>query len=254
MNVVLTRIYLSDNSHSSPTLLALTSLCRVSELAAIDFSSISVSDSSVEFALSKLRKNQRHGPLKTFVIARLVLKSRACPLGSRKDFAVRSEIPSQLDRGIHSSSLDERCLSSGIETSLFSAYSTRGAAASKAFAGGVPVDRILKVGGWATESTFSRHNLRPAEGLDPDGEHKWVLSFVLNSPRVGDALTHSGSEFQVLAAATEKARSPQRALRERGMSNIGAATEQFRRPSRPGVALNMPGQLHIVIEKQWWKA
>lgn len=59
--------------------------------------------------------------------------------------------------------------SSGIETSLFSAHSTLRAAASKAFAGGVPVDRILKAVGWATESTFSRHNLQPAEGLDPDG-------------------------------------------------------------------------------------
>jgi hypothetical protein len=66
-------------------------------------------------------------------------------------------------------------------------------------------------------------------------EHKWVLSFVLNSPRVGDALTLSGREFQVLAAATEKARSPQLALRERGMSNVGVATEQLRRPSRPGM-------------------
>jgi hypothetical protein len=123
-------------------MLALTSLCRVSELAAIDFSSISVSDSSVEFALSKLRKNKRHGPLKTG------LKS---PHNS-------------IEASTAARWMKDVLASSGIKTSLFSAHSTRGATAPKAFAGGVPGDRILKAGGWATKSTFSSTGRRTRSG------------------------------------------------------------------------------------------
>ncbi len=52
-------------------LLALTFLCRISELAAIEFDSIAVSDSGVKFALSKSRKNQKTGALKSFTLSRL---------------------------------------------------------------------------------------------------------------------------------------------------------------------------------------
>ena len=44
----------------------------------------------------------------------------------------------------------------GIDTSVFNAHSTRGAAAAKASASGISVDEILKAGHWRTESTFSR--------------------------------------------------------------------------------------------------
>ncbi len=44
----------------------------------------------------------------------------------------------------------------GVDTSIFSAHSTRGAAASKAFGCGLPVDSILKAANRASGSTFSR--------------------------------------------------------------------------------------------------
>jgi hypothetical protein len=53
-------------------LLALTSLCRISELAAIEHGFIAVSNFGVKFALFKLRKNQKKGPLKSFALARLI--------------------------------------------------------------------------------------------------------------------------------------------------------------------------------------
>ncbi|KAK4037959.1 hypothetical protein OUZ56_029982 [Daphnia magna] len=52
---------------------------------------------------------------------------------------------------------------------MFSEHSTRGAAASKAFASGIPVERILKAGNWATESVFSKHYQRPVVEAEPDG-------------------------------------------------------------------------------------
>ena len=53
--------------------------------------------------------------------------------------------------------IKEVLANSGIDVDMFSAHSTRGAAASKAFSAGVPVERILKTGGWSSESVFSRH-------------------------------------------------------------------------------------------------
>jgi hypothetical protein len=43
-----------------------------------------------------------------------------------------------------------------IDTAVFKAHSTRGAAASKALASGLSLDSILKVGQWSRESTFSK--------------------------------------------------------------------------------------------------
>ena len=54
------------------------------------------------------------------------------------------------------------CLSSaGIDTNVYSAHSTRGSAASKAFANGVSVSSILLNGHWARESTFACFYHRP---------------------------------------------------------------------------------------------
>ena len=50
---------------------------------------------------------------------------------------------------------------SGIDTSAFSAHSTRGAATSKARAVGVSTQDILKAANWCSESTFCRFYHRP---------------------------------------------------------------------------------------------
>ena len=52
-------------------LLALTSLFRVSEIAAIDFKSIVFSGPVVKFSLSRLRKSQRKGSLQVFSLNHL---------------------------------------------------------------------------------------------------------------------------------------------------------------------------------------
>jgi hypothetical protein len=44
----------------------------------------------------------------------------------------------------------------GVDTTVFKAHSTRGAAASKALASGLSLDSILKAGQWSRESTFSK--------------------------------------------------------------------------------------------------
>ena len=46
---------------------------------------------------------------------------------------------------------------SGIDTNVFSAYSTRSASVSAANSKGVPLDKILSAGGWSHPSTFSKY-------------------------------------------------------------------------------------------------
>ena len=51
--------------------------------------------------------------------------------------------------------------SAGIDTKVFSAHSTRGAATSKAKSAGVSTGDILKTANWSTTSTFCRFYHRP---------------------------------------------------------------------------------------------
>ena len=50
---------------------------------------------------------------------------------------------------------------SGIDTNVFSAYSTRSASVSAANSKGVPLDKILSAGGWSRASTFSKYYNKP---------------------------------------------------------------------------------------------
>lgn len=49
----------------------------------------------------------------------------------------------------------------GIDTTEFSAHSTRGAAATAAIKQGVTTAEVLKMADWSTDSTFKRHYYRP---------------------------------------------------------------------------------------------
>ena len=50
---------------------------------------------------------------------------------------------------------------SGIDTNVFSAYSTRSASVSAANSKGVPLGKILSAGGWSRASTFSKYYNKP---------------------------------------------------------------------------------------------
>jgi hypothetical protein len=52
----------------------------------------------------------------------------------------------------------------GVDTNTFKAHSTRAAATSKAASMHVPIDAILKVGGWSTAGTFGKFYKKPLEG------------------------------------------------------------------------------------------
>ena len=51
-------------------------------------------------------------------------------------------------------------LSAGIDTSVFKAYSVRGASVTNAYIKGVPVAEILRTADWTNERTFRKYYLR----------------------------------------------------------------------------------------------
>jgi len=159
-------------SQKTSILLALASLFRVSELASIDTASLSFSDSGVGFSLRRLRKAQHNGPLQSVFISAFPDPSR-CPVSALRAYVERTsphrnDVNSKslfiaLISPFHSVSsntisrwIRTIMLSAGIDTSIFGAHSTRGAAASRASAAGVGTDSILRLGHWARESTFAR--------------------------------------------------------------------------------------------------
>lgn len=152
-------------------LLALATLMRVSELASISFQSLSFSELAASFSLLRLRKSQHSGPLQSFSLP-IFPDSSCCPVSCLRSYVSKSG-PLRAEsclplfiatrkpfHSVSSSTLGrwiKSCLSAaGIDVSIFSAHSTRGAAASKAAAAGVAVDSILRTASWASESTFAR--------------------------------------------------------------------------------------------------
>lgn len=161
-------------------LLALTSLFRVSEIASIDFSSMVFSGPAVKFALSKLRKSQTPSSAGAiFSLKKLTVLSNVCPVSCLDHYCketrkFRGNSNSNLMLSIKSphapigASTVARWIKdflgdAGIDTSIYSAHSTRGAAASKAVAAGLSVETILRSGNWSSESVFAKHYSRPIE-------------------------------------------------------------------------------------------
>ena len=138
------------------TLLALATIYRVSEIMAISFHSLKFSPTAASFSLTRPKKAQHSGPLKSFVLPRF--KGKCCPVECLESYVAisgewRDPDSSALflsirrpHKPVGSSTLGnwiKSCLSdAGLDPSSFSAHSTRGAAASKAVKQGIPVDTV----------------------------------------------------------------------------------------------------------------
>ncbi|KAI9550901.1 hypothetical protein GHT06_004520 [Daphnia sinensis] len=182
-SVVLMHLEVSANARNSlstlqlarkaSTLLALTSLSRCADLAAIQLRSINFSEGGVKFALNRPRKAQHSGPLHVLSIGAWHQKPAICPVACMRSYIVHTA-PFRNDsnseslfigsnkphKPVTSSTIGrwikEQLKEAGIDTSIFSAHSARGAAASKAMDRGVPIQSILNLGHWSRESTFAR--------------------------------------------------------------------------------------------------
>ena len=155
------------------TLLAISTLLRVSELASLNKISLEFSPTGARIALSRPRKAQSSGPLRWVSIDKYE-DGRICPVDclrtyiyltdfNRNEGNQRSLFISLIEPfGPVSGNTIGRWIKTylsfaGINTDIFSAHSTRGAAASGAVRSGVPIDSILRTGDWSNESTFAKY-------------------------------------------------------------------------------------------------
>ncbi|KZS06436.1 Uncharacterized protein APZ42_030117 [Daphnia magna] len=154
------------------TLLSLATMSRVSELASIDRKSVIFSENSVNFSLCKPRKSQRARPLRSLTVTKLQDPSidpvPCLGLYVHSTDTLRSGINEHRlligsvkpHKPVSGSTvarwIKKQLEEASVDTSTFSAHSTRGAAASKAATLGVPIQSILSAADWASESNFSR--------------------------------------------------------------------------------------------------
>ncbi len=154
------------------TLLAITTWLRTAELASLDPSSMKQQSSGVRLSLSKPRKTQSSGPLQTVLLTSFPEKS-ICPVDCLRAYLFITDYLRSNANNKHlflsiihpfkpvSGNSVGRWIKSylsdaGIDTNIFSAHSTRGAAASGAAASGMSVEATLRAGDWSRESTFTR--------------------------------------------------------------------------------------------------
>ena len=164
---------LLDLNRKCVTLVALCSLLRTCEISSILLDSVSFLESRVIFTLGRPLKSQHDGPLKRISIDAYPDNVSICPVKCIELYIERSAhlrvesnssslflcstrphntaSPSTVGRWIK-----EQLGLAGIDTSTFSAHSTRSAGASKAARSGVDIPAILDQGHWARGSTFAR--------------------------------------------------------------------------------------------------
>ena len=152
------------------TLLAISTLLRSAELASVGLESIKVADRFLSFSLFKVRKAQRAGPLQVFSLPKFgvleldpvecvvhyiewTLPHRSLVNGSHLFIGLVKPYKPVVGFTV-ANWIKKQLRESGIDTTTFSAHSTRGAASSKAARSGVAVSTILSSACWASESIF----------------------------------------------------------------------------------------------------
>ena len=160
-------------------LLALTAPKRSSELKLLDLRFMRLVPEGVVFELPGLTKTSSE--VTSVFFARFDDCERLCVLRCLQSYISRTEnFRSPMDpasdrqllisyhrphRPVKSCSISRwiKCILSkaGIDTSIFSGHSTRSASTSKARAGGVSLQEILKMANWSGPSSFLRFYYRP---------------------------------------------------------------------------------------------
>ena len=168
-------------------LMALVQASRSSELAALDIRFRVFRPEGVSFTLPTLTKKRTPGaPPRELFFGGFPPDSRLCIISCLRAYEsitepLRKENVSRLFLSYvkpHKPVTSQRIAhwikstleAAGINTEIFSAHSTRGAATTAALKHGLTIPEILKTADWSTESTFRKFYYRPE--LDPSFAHK----------------------------------------------------------------------------------
>ena len=172
---------LKDLSQKLGMLLALTAIERVSEVIAHDLRYRHYSQDGVMFHLPELTNKSKVGStLKSSFHASFPSNPKLCVIECLREYEKRTsgfrpKDPSMPNRLLLSHIKPHKPISlatlgrwlkdiisrAGIDTDIFKAHSVRGAAATSSFNIGIPLQDILKLVDWSTDSTFRRFYYKP---------------------------------------------------------------------------------------------
>lgn len=172
------QLSLQTLAHKVAMLFALANADRCSDLAALDLNHRTYQVNGVKFIIPGLTKSRRRGPPIEAFYPSFPESPKLCPVQALREYEKRSEKLRQTESEnplfisvrkpyapVKTCTIGnwlKRVMSaSGVDTSIFTAHSTRGAATSKAKAVGVSTVDILKAANWSSESTFRRFYHRP---------------------------------------------------------------------------------------------
>ena len=188
---------LRDLTIKSVTLLALARPSRSMDLSRLDIKSRTFTAEGVVFKPQHLSKQSRPSkPLSDFFYPRFPEDPDVCPVTTLQAYELKTRdyrnLGSREEKttlflswiGKHdpvTSSTIARWLKTclqeaGIDTGIFKAHSTRGAAASKAALSGVTMSDILQAADWSSESTFQRFYHRSSEVKNKSSFGRTVLA------------------------------------------------------------------------------
>ena len=168
-----------DLSKKTVVLMTLTRPCQLAEVASLDFSSLRYSPEGVTISPLRPPKQARVGSnLKDYFFPRFGEDPNICPVNTiecycKKTEAVRSQsnhlfLSSVMPFQPSTSATIARWIKTtlagaGIDTSIFGAHSTRGAASSAAADAGLSISEILEAADWSSATTFERFYYRPQQ-------------------------------------------------------------------------------------------
>lgn len=159
-------------------IMALVQACRASELAALDLKYRVYRPEGVAFSLATLTKKRKAGsPPKHMFFGAFPEDERLCAVACLKHYEGRTKEHRKEGTRLfisyvkpHAPISSQRISKwikyiledAGIDTSVFGAHSTRGAASTAAASQGITTEEILKMADWSSDSTFKRFYYRPA--------------------------------------------------------------------------------------------
>ena len=160
-------------------LMALTRPTRSADLSKLDLKTRSFRTEGIEFSPTNLAKQSRQGkPICGFLFPSFPERQELCPVWSireyeRRTLSIRGDetrLFLTIIRPHHAATsstiarwLKEVLKAAGIDTSIFSAHSVRGASSSKAANMGVTTNDILRAANWSSESVFQKFYHKPME-------------------------------------------------------------------------------------------
>ena len=170
---------LKQLSWKTAMLLALTRPSRSADLSQLSLSGKQYKPAGVTFTPSSLAKQSRQGkPITEFFFPSFQHDSGLCPVVTLKAYEERTVTCRGAETKLFlalikphkavTSSTIARWLKSlleaaGIDTSVFTAHSVRGASSSAAANLGITTNDILKAADWSSESVFQRFYYKPTE-------------------------------------------------------------------------------------------